>query len=147
MNEIRNRIQKIKKEITEIEKLINVKLFGELPSCYIANELQYVNLAEGSTDEKLERIVKQIVQHKINIINNHQDSALIRCAIIEEFGENGLKMWLQIRSLADNYKEEEQVRKYQYLLDRREKINLNFGVIVNRYKAAIDNYNKSLYQK
>lgn len=147
MNEIRNKIQKIKREIVEIEELVNVKLFGAFPQCYVANELQYVNLSQGSTDEKLERIVKQIVQHKINIINNHQDSALIRCAIIDEIGENGLKMWLQIRSLADNYNEEEQVRKYQYLLDRREKINLNFGVVVNRYKAAIDNYNKSLYHK
>ena len=147
MNEIRNKIQKIKREIVEIEELVNVELLGAFPKCYIANELQYVNLLEGSTEEKLERIVKQIVQHKINIINNHQDSALIRCAIIDEIGENGLKMWLQIRSLADNYNEEEQVRKYQYLLSRREKININFGVIVNRYKLAIDTYNQLLYRK
>ena len=147
MNEIKNKIQKIKREIVEIEELVNVELLGAFPKCYIANELQYVNLLEGSTEEKLERIVKQIVQHKINIINNHQDSALIRCAIVNEIGQNGLKMWLQIRSISDNYNKKEQEQKYQYLLARREKININFGVIVNRYKAAIDNYNKSLYIK
>ena len=147
MNEIKNKIQKIKREIVEIEELVNVKLFGAFPQCYVANELQYVNLSQGSTDEKLERIVKQIVQHKINIINNHQDSALIRCAIVNETGQNGLKMWLKIRSMSDNYNEKEQEQKYQYLLARREKININFGVIVNRYKASIDEYNKSLYNK
>ena len=147
MNEIKNKIQKIKREIVEIEELVNVKLFGAFPQCYDANELQYVNLSQGSTDEKLERIVKQIVQHKINIINNHQDSALIRCAIVNETGQNGLKMWLKIRSMSDNYNEKEQEQKYQYLLARREKININFGVIVNRYKASIDEYNKSLYNK
>ena len=147
MNEIKNKIQKIKREIVEIEELVNVKLFGAFPQCYVANELQYVNLSQGSTDEKLERIVKQIVQNKINIINNHQDSALIRCAIVNETGQNGLKMWLKIRSMSDNYNEKEQEQKYQYLLARREKININFGVIVNRYKASIDEYNKSLYNK
>lgn len=147
MNEIRKKIQEIKEKMQEIEELVNVKLFGLLPPCYIANEIQYVDLYKGTSEEKLRRIVEQIVQHKINIINNKQDSALIRCAIVSEIGMNGLKMWLQIRSMSDNYNEKEQEQKYQYLLDRREKINLNFGVVVNRYKAAIDNYNKSLYIK
>ena len=147
MNEIRKKIQEIKEKMQEIEELVNVKLFGLLPPCYIANEIQYVDLYKGTSEEKLRRIVEQIVQHKINIINNQKDSALIRCAIINETGENGLKLWLKIRSLADNYNEEVQVRKYQYLLSRREKININFGVIVNRYKLAIDTYNQLLYQK
>ena len=147
MVEIRKKIQEIKEKIQEIEGIINVQLQRSLPPCYLANEIRYVNLSVGTTEEKMKRIVEQIVNYKINIINNPKDSALIRCAIVNEIGENGLKFWLQIRSLADNYSEEEQVRKYQYLLDRREKINLNIGVVVNRYKAAIDNYNKSLYIK
>ena len=46
--------------------------------------------------------------------------------------------------MADNYDEADQTKKYVYLMSRKDTIRLNFGVIVNRYKAAIDKYNRNI---
>lgn len=46
--------------------------------------------------------------------------------------------------MAENYDEAEQTKRYVYLLSRKDKININFGTVVNRYKDAIDKYNRNL---
>ena len=55
-----------------------------------------------------------------------------------------MKYWHVIRSMADNYDEADQTKKYVYLMSRKDTIRINFGVIVNRYKAAIDKYNRNI---
>lgn len=69
---------------------------------------------------------------------------MIRCAIVNELGDKGLKYWHIIRAKADGYDEAEQTKRYVYLLSRKDKISINFGTIVNRYKDAIDKYNREL---
>ena len=58
-----------------------------------------------------------------------------------------MNLWLQIRAIKGDYDELLQTTRYLYLLIRREKIDINFGAIVNLYKAAIDKYNNSLNSK
>ena len=72
---------------------------------------------------------------------------MIRCAIVNELGDKGLKYWHIIRAKADGYDEAEQTKRYVYLMSRKDSIKLNFGVIINRYKAAIDLHNKNLNNK
>jgi hypothetical protein len=55
-----------------------------------------------------------------------------------------MNQWLSIRALKEDYDELLQTTRYLYLLIRRDKIDINFGAIVNLYKAAIDKYNNSL---
>ncbi len=131
-------LQDVKRKIEELQELI-VKL--EQPQ---QAKLDYVNLSKGDNEDKLSRITEQITQYHINILSTPSDSQLVRCAIVNEIGDKGLKYWHIIRSMAENYDEAEQTKRYVYLLSRKDKININFGTVVNRYKDAIDKYNRSL---
>lgn len=133
-----NIIQEVKRKIEELQGLI-VKL--EQPQ---QAKLDYVNLSKGDNEDKLSRITEQITQYHINILSTPSDSQLVRCAIVNEIGDKGLKYWHIIRSMAENYDEAEQTKRYVYLLSRKDKININFGTVVNRYKDAIDKYNRNL---
>lgn len=137
-------LQEIIDRIEELQELVKEQQSPRFPQCYAVQELNYVNLSDGTTEEKLNRIIEQIVEYNINIIPTPKDSQVVRSAIVEEIGSNGLKLWHQIRALADNYDEKEQDIRYIYLMTRRGKNNINFGAIVNLYKAAIDKYNNSL---
>lgn len=134
-----NIIKEIKRKIDELQEIIT-----RLEQPQQAKNLDYVNFSEGSNEDKLNRITEQITQYDINIIPTSKDSQLIRCAIVNELGDKGLKYWHIIRAKADGYDEAEQTKRYVYLMSRKDTIKLNFGVIINRYKAAIDLYNKNL---
>lgn len=136
-----NIIQEVKKKIYELQELIT-RL--EQPQQTEEKKLDYVNLSEGNNEDKLNRITEQITQYDINIIPTSKDSQLIRCAIVNELGDKGLKYWHIIRAKADGYDEAEQTKRYVYLLSRKDKISINFGTVVNRYKDAIDKYNRKL---
>lgn len=136
-----NIIQEVKKKIYELQELIT-RL--ERPQQTEEKKLDYVNLSEGNNEDKLNRITEQITQYDINIIPTSKDSQLIRCAIVNELGDRGLKYWHIIRARADGYDEAEQTKRYVYLLSRKDKISINFGTVVNRYKDAIDKYNREL---
>ncbi|RHM90845.1 hypothetical protein DWZ34_17790 [Phocaeicola plebeius] len=137
-----NIIKEIKRKIDELQEIIT-----RLEQPQQAKNLDYVNFSEGSNEDKLNRITEQITQYDINIIPTSKDSQLIRCAIVNELGDKGLKYWHIIRAKADGYDEAEQTKRYVYLMSRKDTIKLNFGVIINRYKAAIDLYNKNLNNK
>ncbi len=136
-----NIIKEIKRKIEELQELI-VRL--EQPQQTEEKKLRYINLSEGSNKDKLDRITEQIAKYNINILPTPHDSQLVRCAIVNEIGDKGLKYWHIIRSMAENYDEAEQTKRYVYLLSRKDKININFGTVVNRYKDAIDKYNRNL---
>lgn len=137
-----NIIKEIKRKIDELQEIIT-----RLEQPQQAKNLDYVNFSEGSNEDKLNRITEQITQYDINIIPTSKDSQLIRCAIVNELGDKGLKYWHIIRAKADGYDEAEQTKRYVYLMSRKDTIKLNFGVIINRYKTAIDLYNKNLNNK
>lgn len=126
-----NIIKEIKRKIDELQEIIT-----RLEQPQQAKNLDYVNFSEGSNEDKLNRITEQITQYDINIIPTSKDSQLIRCAIVNELGDKGLKYWHIIRAKADGYDEAEQTKRYVYLMSRKDTIKLNFGVIINRYKAA-----------
>lgn len=137
-------IQEIQDRLTILQDLVKQQ-HQQLPKCYVEKELKYINLSNGNTEEKLNRIIEQISQYGINIIPTPKDSQIVRSALVEELGEQGINYWHRIRSMAENYDEQEQNIRYIYLLSRKGKNNINFGAIVNLYKAAIDKYNNSLY--
>lgn len=136
-----NIIKEIKRKVEELQEFI-VRL--EQPQQTEKEKLDYINLSEGNNEDKLNRITEQITQYDINIIPTSKDSQLIRCAIVNELGDKGLKYWHIIRAKADGYDEAEQTKRYVYLLSRKDKISINFGTVVNRYKDAIDKYNRKL---
>lgn len=131
-----NILQDVKRKIEELQELIKRLEQSQ------QQKLKYVNLSEGNNEDKLDRITEQIAQYHINILPTPHDSQLVRCAIVNELADRGMKYWHVIRSMADNYDEADQTKKYVYLMSRKDTIRLNFGVIVNRYKAAIDKYNR-----
>ena len=139
-------LQELREKIEELQELVN-KQPQQFPQCNYIKELNYVNLADGTTEDKLKRIVQQIVEYNINIIPTPKDSLVVRSAIVKELGDKGMNQWLSIRALKEDYDELLQTTRYLYLLIRREKIDINFGAIVNLYKAAIDKYNNSLNNK
>ena len=60
-----------------------------------------------------------------------------------EFGEKGLRFWLDIRKHRENYNEDIQIKRYNSILKSRSKNTMTFGAIVNRYRNAIDLYNEN----
>lgn len=136
-----NIIKEIKRKVEELQELI-VRL--EQPQQTEKEKLDYINLSEGNNEDKLTRITEQITQYDINILPTSKDSQLVRSAIVNELGDKGLKYWHIIRAKADGYDEAEQTKRYVYLLSRKDKISINFGTVVNRYKDAIDKYNREL---
>lgn len=81
-----NIIKEIKRKVEELQELI-VRL--EQPQHTEKEKLDYINLSEGSNEDKLNRITEQITQYDINIILTSKDSQLIRCAIVNELGDRG----------------------------------------------------------
>lgn len=52
--------------------------------------------------------------------------------------------WLKLRQFREGYDQEAQTNKYNYALKHRSKNTMTFGAIINRYKEAINEYNKHL---
>ena len=137
-------LQELREKIEELQELVNEKHPQQFPKCNYVPLLNYVNLSDGTIEDKLNRIVQQIVEYNINIIPTPKDSQIVRSVIAKELGIRGMNLWCQIRALKEDYDDSLQSSRFLYLTLRREKIDLNFGAVVNLYKAAIDKYNNSL---
>lgn len=130
-----NLINEIRRKLDELEARLNNDT---------KQHQEYVDLSNGSEIEKLERICSHVERLQLNMIPTPKDSQIVRSAIVSTIGDKGLNLWLRIRKFRDNYDENQQMSSFLYLLSRKDSIPLNFGCIVNRYKAAINKYNESI---
>ena len=138
-------IQEIKERLLKLEAMVASGSTQNVfkTECNVALQIEYVNLKEGSSEEKMERIVDQLTTYKINMLTDSHQSQVVRSSIVAELGEIGIKYWLKLRQLRENYDEEEQIKRYNSILKSRSKNTMTFGAIVNRYRIAIDLYNEN----
>lgn len=138
INDIRKKIDELEERLMEIE---NKKIF---PPCFVPIELlQYVDLSNGTNEDKMRRITEQIEKYSINMLATPKDSNIVRSALVAELGKNGLTYWLIIRKFRQDYDEQKQIIKYNNALKYCANNNMNFGAVINRYKQAIDLYNEN----
>lgn len=135
--DMRNKLDEIEKRLIETD---NEKLF---PSCFVPLPIPYVDLSNGTNEDKMQRIVEQIKEFNINILPTPEDSNYVRSALVAELGENGLKYWLTIRKFREEYDEKQQIKIYNNMLKYKDNNTMTFGTIVNRYRQAIDLYNQN----
>ena len=142
-------IQEIKERLLKLEAMVASETTQNVfkTECNVPLQIEYVNLKEGSIEEKMERIVDQLTTYKINMLTDSHQSQIIRSAIVAELGEAGLKYWLKLRELKDDYNEDIQIKRYNSLLKSRSKNTMTFGTVVNRYRNAIDLYNENNISK
>ena len=138
-------IQEIKERLLKLEAMVASGSTQNVfkTECNIPLQIEYVNLKDGSIEEKMERIVDQLTTYKINMLTDSHQSQVVRSSIVAELGEIGIKYWLKLRQLRENYDEEEQIKRYNSILKSRSKNTMTFGAIVNRYRIAIDLYNEN----
>ena len=138
-------IQEIKERLLKLEAMVASGSTQNVfkTECNVPLQIEYVNLKEGSIEEKMERIVDQLTTYKINMLTDSHQSQVVRSSIVAELGEIGIKYWLKLRQLRENYDEEEQIKRYNSILKSRSKNTMTFGAIVNRYRIAIDLYNEN----
>ena len=139
-----NVINEIRERLDFLESMVKEGKLETLTDNVTTPSIEYVNLREGTNKDKLHRIVEQVVSHKINILTTPQISNYIRNAIVAELGEEGLVYWLKLRQFREGYDQEAQTSKYNYALKHRSKNTMTFGASINRYKEAINEYNKHL---
>ena len=138
INDIRKKIDELEERLMEIE---NKKIF---PPCFVPIELlQYVDLSNGTNEDKMKRIVEQIKEYKINMLPTSEDSNFVRSSLVAELGENGLEHWLSIRKFREDYDEKQQIKRYNNMLKYKDNNTMTFGTIINRYRQAIDLYNRN----
>ena len=137
-------INEIRKKLNELEgRLMETESKTLFPPCLVPfNTVEYVDLSSGSVKDKTERIVEQLQHYSINMLPTSEDSQFVRSAIVAELGEDGLKYWLSIRKLREDFDEQTQIKRYNNLLRQRGKNTMNFGTVINRYRQAIDLYNE-----
>ena len=141
INDIRQKLDELEKKLKEIEPK---QMF---PPCFVPiKTVEYVDLSSGSVKDKTERIVEQLQQYSINMLPTPEDSQFVRSAIVAELGEDGLKYWLSIRKLREDFDEQTQIKRYNNLLRQRGKNTMNFGTVINRYRQAINLYNENNLQ-
>ncbi len=142
-------IYDIRKKLDELEeKLMKTESKKLFPSCFVPiKAIEYVDLSNGSNEDKMKRIVEQIQEYNINILATPKDSNIVRSALVAELGVNGLKYWLRIRKFREGYDEQQQIKRYNNLLKYTENNYMNFGAVINRYKQAIDLFNENNYNK
>lgn len=138
-------IQEIKERLLKLEAMVASGSTQNVfkTECNVPLQIEYVNLKDGSIEEKMERIVDQLTTYKINMLTDSHQSQIIRSAIVAELGKDGLKYWLKLRELKDDYNEDVQIKRYNSLLKSRSKNTMTFGTVVNRYRNAIDLYNEN----
>ena len=138
INDIRKKLDELEERILETE---TKKIF---PPCYAPIELlQYVDLSNGTNEDKMKRIVEQIKEYKINMLPTSEDSNFVRSSLVAELGENGLEHWLSIRKFREDYDEKQQIKRYNNMLKYKDNNTMSFGTIVNIYRQAIDLYNEN----
>ena len=136
--EIINLIQDIKEKVTLLENLIKDNSSTSNSSI----QLQHVDLKHGTNEDKLRRIVEQIMEYNINIIPTAEDSQIVRAAIAATLGDIGFSYWTKIRQQKENYDFKQQFVRY-YSLVKSSSNTVSFGALINRYKSAIDKYNNT----
>ena len=138
INDLRKKIDELEERILETE---TKKMF---PPCYAPIELlQYVDLSNGTNEDKMKRIVEQIKEYKINMLPTPEDSNFVRSSLVAELGENGLEHWLSIRKFREDYDEKQQIKRYNNMLNYIDNNTMTFGTNINRYRQAIDLYNRN----
>ena len=65
---INTTLQELREKIEEFQELIN-KQPQQFPPCNYTKGLNYVNLADGTTEDKLNRIVQQIVESVQHVLS------------------------------------------------------------------------------
>lgn len=137
-------IYDIRTKLDELEKRLkktdNEKLF---PFCFVPLPIPYVDLSNGTNEDKMKRIVEQIKEYKINMLPTPKDSNFVRSTLVAEFGENGLEYWLSIRKFREDYDEKQQIKRYNNMLKYRKYNTMTFGTVINRYRQAIDIFNEN----
>lgn len=136
-------MKNIIKDIREKIEILEKKILSYDDKRDSVIQLNYIDLFNGSNEEKLKRIIEQLESYNINIMPTSKERQIIRSAIIAELGEHGFAYWIRIRSMTENYDLQEQYDKYNNLLIQRHKNTMTFGAIVNRYKQAIDRFNEN----
>ena len=140
---MRNLINEIREKLDKLEAMVITQETKAIFTPCTPQSLPYVDLTNGSMQDKMQRIVEQIKQYNINLLPTPHESQFIRSAIVSEFGEKGLRFWLDIRKLREDYNEDIQIKRYNSILKSRSKNTMTFGAIVNRYRNAIDLYNEN----
>ena len=140
---MRNLINEIREKLDKLEAMVIAQDTKAIFTPCTPQSLPYVDLTNGSMQDKMQRIVEQIKQYNINLLPTPHESQFIRSAIVSEFGEKGLRFWLDIRKLREDYNEDIQIKRYNSILKSRSKNTMTFGAIVNRYRNAIDLYNEN----
>lgn len=140
---MRNLINEIREKLDKLEAMVIAQETKAIFTPCTPQSLPYVDLTNGSMQDKMQRIVEQIKQYNINLLPTPHESQFIRSAIVSEFGEKGLRFWLDIRKLREDYNEDIQIKRYNSILKSRSKNTMTFGAIVNRYRNAIDLYNEN----
>lgn len=140
---MRNLINEIREKLDKLEAMVIAQESKMFFAPCTPQSLPYVDLTNGSMQDKMQRIVEQIKQYNINLLPTPHESQFIRNAIVAEFGEKGLRFWLDIRKLREDYNEDIQIKRYNSILKSRSKNTMTFGAIVNRYRNAIDLYNEN----
>ena len=142
INDLRKKLNELEKRILEMES--NKKF----PPCFAPMQLlQYVDLSNGSNEDKMKRIAEQIEEHSINMLATPKDSNIVRSALVAELGEDGLKYWLIIRKFREDFNEKQQEMRYKSQLKYIANNVMNFGAVINRYKQAIDLFNENNYNR
>lgn len=142
-------IYDIRKKLDELEeKLMKTESKKLFPSCFVPiKAIEYVDLSNGSNEDKMKRIVEQIQEYNINILATPKDSNIVRSALVAELGEKGLKYWLRIRKFREDFNEQKQIMRYNNALKYSANNYMNFGAVINRYKQAIDLFNENNYNR
>ena len=96
---MRNLINEIREKLDKLEAMVIAQETKAIFTPCTPQSLPYVDLTNGSMQDKMQRIVEQIKQYNINLLPTPHESQFIRSAIVAEFGEIGLRFWLDIRKL------------------------------------------------
>ena len=142
-------INDLRKKINELEeRILEMESNKKFPPCFAPMQLlQYVDLSNGSNEDKMKRIAEQIEEYSINMLATPKDSNIVRNALVAELGEDGLKYWLIIRKFREDFNEKQQEMRYKSQLKYIANNVMNFGAVINRYKQAIDLWNENNYNK
>lgn len=142
-------INDLRKKLNELEeRILEMESNKKFPPCFAPMQLlQYVDLSNGSNEDKMKRIAEQIEEYSINMLATPKDSNIVRNALVAELGEDGLKYWLIIRKFREDFNEKQQEMRYKSQLKYIANNVMNFGAVINRYKQSIDLWNENNYNK
>jgi KaiC/GvpD/RAD55 family RecA-like ATPase len=112
---------------------------------YISNNAQITTYTKDTAKDMqtVLNIVEDIERKHLNIVETHMDSVNVINALVNNFDEDGLPLWLRIRQQKSGYNENTATKKYRYQMtsDTQKKYveNANIGVIISKYNRALEN--------